>query len=154
MSKEYYDTHVVGEDVDWSQMMADSSSETSETCAHYKVGNLSRWSPQYNLSLGTKKKIQQEGPFYSTSGQLVNPYTGDRLGVNPLNNKLHPYYVVHFNVRGMKDPAYITTMSPEEYNLIMSTFSPSFIPADSEKVRSKWVGRVQEYNKKYPKNKF
>ena len=156
-TKEFFDTHVMGEDTkpDWNEIMdKDTASVRSEPSSYVppRPGNLVKWAWRNldgELPFNVKKRIFESGVYFSSTPDLVNPYTGRKLGVK-LTQRDNPYYLVVTN-HG-KDPAYFATTCPEEYVVIMEAYSPSFVEKTGD--YKNWEMRVAAYNKKFPKNQF
>jgi hypothetical protein len=154
MPREYYDTDVAPNAVDWNELN-ESKSETSDyeevRGATVRTGNLEKWqwsNLHGELPNDVKHALQKKGYVASETMNLVHPLTGKPLGVKV--TQLHPYYVVWEN--NGKDTQWVATTSPAEYVAIMKAVSPDFVEHD--KGYAKWQARVQEYNKKYPRNTF
>lgn len=155
-TKEFFDTHVMGEErkPDWNEIMEETGSVTSEPTSYVppRPGNLVNWSwrnHEGGLHFHVKKRIFESGVYFSSTPDLVNPYTGRKLGVK-LTQRDNPYYLVVTN-HG-KDPAYFATTCPDEYVAIMQAYSPSFVEKTGD--YKNWEMRVAAYNKKFPKNQF
>ena len=153
-TKEYYDEHVAGKNIDWNELVEQSSVVSEETLYDRALGagNLLKWSWK-NLDgyipSHLAKQIREKGIYFSSTPDLVNPYTGHRLGIKLTQND-NPYYMVVSN-HG-KDPAYYATTCPEEYVAIMKIYSNSFVEKTGD--YKKWQDRRDSYNKKYPLNRF
>jgi len=153
MPREYYDTDVAPNAVDWNELNESKSvtSDQDDTKTTTKTGNLEKWNwanLQGELPHYVVTDIQKHGYKASQNMNLVHPLTGKPLGVKV--TQLHPYYVVWEN--NGKDPQWVATTCPAEYVAIMKAVSPTFIEHD--KGYAKWKMRVSEYNKKCPNNKF
>jgi hypothetical protein len=155
-SKEFFDEHVMNENTkpDWNEM-AETSSVKSDPAMYEtpRPGNLTKWSWrgfEGRLPDHVARKVYEKGVYFSSTPDLVNPYTGKRLGVK-LTQRDNPYYMVVSN--NGKDPAYYATTCPDEYIAIMSAYSSSFVQKASGDYTN-WENRVASYNKKFPKNQF
>ena len=155
-SKEYFDTHVMPENTkpDWNDLM-ETVSVKSETPFYEapRPGNLAKWSwrgPDGKLPSHVATRVYERWLYFSGTPDLVNPYTGKRLGVKFTEGNNNPYYVVVSN--NGKDPAYYATTCPSEYLALMFAYSSSFVPKTGD--YKNWEQRVAAYNKKVPKNQF
>lgn len=155
-TKEYYDEHVMNGEkqlLDWNDMNEMSSTTSQEPVdPSLGPGNLLKWSWRSmdgTLPHHVAKRIYEKGVRFSSTPDLVNPYTGQNLNVK-LTQLDNPYYVVTSN-HG-KDPAYVATTCPQEYVAIMRAYSSSFV--EHTNGYKHWEERVAAYNKKYPKNQF
>jgi hypothetical protein len=152
-TKEFFDTHVVGETLDWNDMIETNSSVSEKVDDEtVRPGNLSKWTwsdLHGHIAFHVAEKIRKKGLYFSTTPDLVHPYTGKRLGVK-LTQIDNPYYVVTSNFG--QDPAYYATICPAEYVATMKIYSSSFVEKSGD--YKNWENRVAAYNKKYPKNKF
>ena len=154
MPREYYDTDVKANAVDWNELNESKSvvseyDDVRETTV--KTGNLEKWhwaNLHGELPNEVKNALQKKGYVASETFNLVHPLTGKPLGVKV--TQLHPYYVVWEN--NGRDPQWVATTCPAEYVAIMKAVAPDFVEHD--KGYDKWKARVQEYNKKYPHNTF
>lgn len=166
-TKEYYDEHVLPQyeyTPDWNDMIetdslssdkkerANAIEQGKEDVKTLRPGNLTKWTWRNldgKLPGHVAKKIYERGIYFSDTPNLVNPYTGQPLGVKgtQLDN---PYYVVVSN--NGQNPAYYATTCPEEYVAIMKAYSSSFVEKSGG--YKNWEERVAAYNKKYPKNTF
>jgi len=154
-TKEYYDVHVLGKDdtPNWNDMMETSSvASTKDIDTALRPGNLTKWTWRNidgKLPSHVAKRIYEKGIYFSTTQNLVNPYTGQLLGVKG-SQRDNPYYLVVSNYG--QGPAYYATTCPQEYVAIMKAYSPSFVEKSGG--YKNWEERVTAYNKKFPNNKF